>query len=92
MNAKAKGRRNERRSQDLLEAAGYAVTRSAGSLGQWDLVAIGRTDVVLCQVRTRDWPGLLERQVLADFPVPPHTRKLLHRWRDRQRLPDVQEL
>jgi hypothetical protein len=29
-NAKRKGSRNERRSRDLLEAAGYRVTRAAG--------------------------------------------------------------
>jgi len=26
------------------------------------------------------------------FPAPPLCKKLLHRWRDRQRLPDVREL
>ena len=26
------------------------------------------------------------------FPVPANCRKLIHRWRDRQRLPDVKEL
>jgi Holliday junction resolvase-like predicted endonuclease len=57
MNAKAKGRRNEHRSMALLEAAGYRCTRSAGSLGEWDIIGIGPTDVVLCQVRTRDWPS-----------------------------------
>jgi hypothetical protein len=35
MNAKAKGTRNEHRSRLLLEAAGYAVTRAAASLGDW---------------------------------------------------------
>ncbi len=92
MNAKAKGSRNERRSRALLEAAGYRVTRAAGSLGEWDLIGVGTTDFVLCQVKSRDWPGLLERGALAEFRVPPNTRKLLHRWRDRQRRPDVQEV
>jgi hypothetical protein len=92
VNAKAKGSRNERRSRDLLEAAGYRVTRAAGSLGEWDLIGVSATDVVLCQVKTRVWPGQLERRALADFPAPPNTRKLVHRWRDRQRLPDVQDV
>jgi hypothetical protein len=30
-------------------------------------------------------------QALA-FPVPPTCRKLIHRWRDGQRSPDIQEL
>jgi hypothetical protein len=48
--------------------------------------------VILVQVKSRDWPGKLERQILAEFPVPPRTRKLCHRWRARQRLPDTLEL
>lgn len=92
MNAKAKGSRNERRSRAILEAAGYAVTRAAASLGCWDLVAIGSSDVVLCQVKTRDWPCAAELETLRSFAAPPNCRKLLHRWRDGQRLPDVREL
>lgn len=61
MNSKAKGSRNEHRSQALLEAAGYRVTRAAGSLGAWDLIGSGTTAVVV-QVKTRDWSGRLERQ------------------------------
>jgi hypothetical protein len=99
MNAKAKGRRNEHRSMALLEAAGYRCTRSAGSLGEWDIIGIGPTDVVLCQVKTRDWPSAAEWEALKLFPAPPrqagappNCRKLVHRWRDRQRLPDVREI
>lgn len=92
MNAKAKGTRNEHRSRLVLEAAGYRVTRAAASLGEWDLIGVGSADVVLVQVKTRDWPGELERRALADFPAPPNCRKLLHRWRDRQHLPDVMEM
>ena len=92
MSAKAKGTRNEHRSIALLEAAGYRCTRSAGSLGEWDIIGIGSTDVVLCQVKTRDWPGTAEMEALKLFPAPANCRKLVHRWRDRQRLPDVREI
>lgn len=91
-NAKAKGSRNEHRSIRLLEAAGYACCRSAASLGAWDIVGIGSTDVVLVQVKTRDWPGSAEMETLRLFTAPPNCRKLVHRWRDRQRIPDVKEL
>lgn len=47
MSAKSKGSHNEHRSRRLLEAAGYACTRAAGSLGAWDLIGIGSTDIVL---------------------------------------------
>jgi uncharacterized protein with GYD domain len=92
MNTKAKGTRNEHRSARLLEAAGYSVTRAAASLGAWDLVAIGSADLVLVQCKTRDWPSAAELETLRAFPAPPNARKLVHRWRDRQRLPDVREL
>lgn len=90
--SKRKGTRNEHRSIAILEAAGYRCTRSAASLGDWDIVAIGTADVVLCQVKTRDWPGTMEMRCLEDFAVPANVRKLVHRWRDYQRLPDVKEL
>lgn len=92
MNAKAKGTRNEHRSRRLLEAAGYSVCRAAASLGVWDLVGIGSADVVLVQVKTNAWPGTVERETLAGFRCPANCRRLIHRWRDRKRIPDVIEL
>lgn len=92
MNAKGKGTRNEHRSMAVLEAAGYACTRAAASLGAWDIIGIGSSDVILCQVKTRDWPGTAEMETLRNFAAPQNCRKLVHRWRDRQRLPDVREV
>jgi hypothetical protein len=76
----------------LLAAAGYQCMRAAASLGAWDIVAIGSQDVILLQVKSRDWPGSAELETLQAFPCPPNCRKLVHRWRDRQRIPDVKEL
>lgn len=92
MNAKRKGTRNEHRSIALLEAAGYSCTRAAASLGVWDIVAIGSTDVVLCQLKTNAWPGSVEMETLTEFAAPANCRKLAHRWRDRQHMPDVREV
>jgi len=92
MNAKGKGTRNEHRSMVLLEAAGYHCSRSAASLGVWDIVGIGASDFVLVQVKTRDWPGTAELETLKEFRAPANYKKLIHRWRDRVRLPDVKEL
>ncbi len=91
-NAKAKGTRNEHRSMAVLEAAGYRCTRSAASLGEWDIVGISSVDVVLCQVKSARWPGTDETEALNLFVVPPNVRKLIHRWRPYQTLPDVKEL
>lgn len=85
MNCKAKGTRNERRSIRLLEAAGYACTRAAASLGTFDIIAISSRDVVLCQVKTRDWPSTVEMEAIRLFSAPQNARKLVHRWRDGQR-------
>ena len=92
MNSKRKGSKNEHRSIKLLESAGYACTRAAASLGVFDLVGIGPTDIVLVQVKTRDWPGAAEMEAIQLFKAPANTKKLVHRWRDRQRLPDVREV
>lgn len=86
-----KGQR-ENRSMALLKAAGYRCTRSAASLGEWDIVGIGPDGFVLCQVKTRDWPGAEEMQVLQAFRCPANCRRLIHRWRDRVPLPDVKEI
>jgi uncharacterized protein with GYD domain len=92
MNTSRKGSRNERRSMRLLEVSGYSCTRAAASLGAWDFIAIGSQDIVLCQVKTRDWPGAVEMETLSNFPAPACCRKLIHRWRDHQRVPDVREI
>ena len=92
MNTASKGRRNEHRSRALLESEGYQVTRAAGSKGAWDLVGVSAAGFVLLQVKSNRSPSPAERQALALFPCPPNCRRLIHVWRDRQRLPDVREV
>ena len=90
--SKRKGTRNEHRSIALLEASGYHCTRSAGSLGAWDIVGIGVTDTVLVQCKTNRWPSPVEMAAMKLFPAPANCRKLVHRWDDRKALPLVKEL
>lgn len=92
MNCKRKGARNEYKSIRLLESLGYSCIRSAASMGPFDVVAISESDIVLLQVKSNDWPGSLEMESIRMFPSPPNSRKLIHRWRDRQPLPDVREI
>jgi hypothetical protein len=73
----------------LLEAAGYACTRAAASLGVFDIVGIGPSDIVLVQCKTRDYPTAVEMEAIRNFPCPPGCKKLVHRWVDRKRMPDV---
>jgi hypothetical protein len=91
-NAKQKGNRQEHRTMAILEAAGYRCSRSGGSLGEWDVFAIGTVDVLLVQVKSNRGPRSLELMALKEFRVPPFVRRLIHVWRDGKRLPDVTEL
>ena len=90
--ARRKGRDNEYRTIAVLEAAGYYCTRSHLSAGVFDVIGISATDVVLVQVKTRDWACGAEMEALQLFPTPPNCRKLVHRWRDKIDLPDVKEI
>ena len=92
MNAKRKGNRNEHRSMALLEASGYRCTRSAASLGEWDIVGVSADGFCLVQVKSSAWPSAEEMETLRAFRCPANCRRLVHRWRDRKRLPDVREL
>jgi hypothetical protein len=51
MNANGKGARAEREYKAILEKQGFQVTRSGGSLGEWDLIAVGSC-VLLVQVKS----------------------------------------
>ena len=92
MNAARKGAINERKTIVLLEASGYRCTRSAASKGVWDVVGVSSTDFVLVQCKSNRWPNAVEMEMMKEFPAPINTRRLVHRWRDRQRLPDVKEI
>jgi Holliday junction resolvase len=92
MNTKRKGSKNERRSRRLLEAQGYAVTRAAASLGAFDLIAICARNILLVQVKSNRWPCAAEVEQMRAFGAPKVARKVIHRWRDRARAPDVRVL
>ena len=76
----------------LLEASGYVCTKAAASLGLFDVIGIGPTDFVAVQVKTRDWPGSEEMESLREFRCPVNCKRIIHRWRDFQREPDVREV
>ncbi|MCP4900197.1 MAG: hypothetical protein GY906_24765 [bacterium] len=68
MNAKAKGARSERKVRAQLEADGWHVVKSGGSLGLWDLVALHPTGKVrLVQVKTNRKPPKKEMKKLSEF-------------------------
>lgn len=83
MNRTHKGRRREHQAREWLESLGYAVTRSAGSKGAWDLVGLSGHGVALGQVKSNEWPAPKERLALEVFPAPAGTRRLMFRFDDR---------
>lgn len=89
MNAKAKGTRLEHKTRRRLEALGYRVTRAAGSLGCWDLIAIGPDDVLLVQVKANVWPGPKERKAMEEMPACGAVVKQAWRWDDHARKPRI---
>jgi Holliday junction resolvase len=89
MNAKAKGNRQEHRAMRILEAAGYACTRAAASLGVFDIVAISGQGVRLIQVKSNRPPCPAEREAIELFPVPAGVSKEIWVFHDRQKAPII---
>ena len=89
--AKRKGKRNEYRTVRWLEAQGYVCTLSGGSLGLWDIVGLGPTDAVACQVKSNRPPGPRERAALHAFldGSAPYLRRLIVVWDDHRHTPRV---
>ena len=86
--SKAKGSRAERKAIRLLEAAGYICTKAGGSLGMFDVIAIGPRDVRAIQVKcgtARLSP--LEREAIVQLQVPDNLSRECWRWPDFARVP-----
>ena len=92
MNTKRKGNRNEHRSIAILKAEGYACCRSAASLGVFDIIGIGSSDIVMVQAKSNRWPSPAELSRIRAFPAPENCRRIVHRWVDRQTEPDTMEV
>lgn len=91
MNPAHKGRRAEHRARRLLEAAGYQVTRAAGSKGPADLVAWNADGIRFVSVKSgAAYLSRAERAALVALPVPPNATKESWRFPDRCRAPIVE--
>lgn len=94
MNAKAKGTRAEHRAMRILEAAGYSCVRAGGSLGMFDVIAIGRLDIRCLQVKAGDgnYCSKVERELMRECSVPPNCSREIWRFPDRCRQPLIEVL
>jgi hypothetical protein len=87
INAKRKGARNELKTRDWLEKRGYKVTKSGGSLGEFDLIAINKWSVLLVQVKSNRNAPPKERKAIEDFVCPICCEKEIWIWSDYAREP-----
>jgi Holliday junction resolvase len=93
MNAKAKRTRAEHRAIRILDAAGYVCTRAGGSLGLFDMVAVGPQDVRLIQVKAGSkYLSGVEREQLTGLTVPANVSRECWRFPDRCRTPLIERL
>ena len=92
INTKAKGTRLEHRTMRVLEAAGYKCCRSAASLGEWDVIAVGPAGVRLVQVKANRRPGSVEMETLHSFQTPANCSREVWVWKDRARQPIIEVL
>jgi Holliday junction resolvase-like predicted endonuclease len=92
MNAKAKGARTEYKARKILEAAGYTCLKAGGSLGLFDLIALGSSDVRCVQVKCNGYCSAVEREQLALLVVAPNVSKEIWRFKDRVKAPLIERL
>lgn len=93
MKTKRKGTRAEHRAVKILEAAGYCCTRAGGSLGLFDVVAIGGLDIRLIQVKAGTARlSAIEREQIQALRVPINASKEAWRFPDRCRTPLIERL
>jgi Holliday junction resolvase len=92
-NAKGKGSRAERRAIKILEDAGYICTKAGGSLGMFDVIAIGTLDVRCLQVKsgTKYLSGI-EREAIQQLRVPVNCSREVWRFPDRCKAPLIERL
>ena len=93
MNAKAKGSRAERRAIAILEAAGYVCTKAGGSLGLFDVIAIGAIDVRCVQIKAGgEYLSGLEREAIGALTVPANVSRECWRFPDRCKSPMIERI
>lgn len=91
--SKAKGSRGERKCIRILEAGGYLCTKSGGSLGVFDVIAIGPNTVRCIQCKCGSARlSSLEREAIRLIMVPLCCTKEYWLFRDYAREPQIEVL
>jgi Holliday junction resolvase len=93
VNTAHKGRRAEHRARALLEAAGFAVCRAAGSKGPADLIAWDTTSIRFISVKSgTKYASALEREALQFLTRLENASVEIWRFPDRCRAPLIERL
>lgn len=88
--AKRKGARGELRAKRVLEAAGFHVVKAGGSLGAFDLIALGPQGVRCVQVKTGGHNASpAEREAMKLVELPAGSTREVWRWLDYAREPVI---
>ena len=88
-----KGRRREYSTMRVLESAGYATFRMAGSHSPIDVIGLSRLGVRLVQVKAgKANVTPLDREKLKGLDRPPNTSIEVWRWRAGSREPAIEVL
>lgn len=91
--SKAKGTRAERKCIRILEAAGYYCTKAGGSLGVFDVVALGPKDVRAIQVKSGGARlSGVERETITGLALAPNVSREYWRFPDYAREPLIEVL
>lgn len=90
MTSYRRGKHWEYKAAAMLKAQGYLVTASGGSLGMFDLIAIGAEGVRCCQIKggARPWCSPADRAAIAAAAVPANvTKEVWYFTFDKQQRP-----
>ena len=99
INAKAKGKRNERKTKKYLEARGYLVEAVRNTkfhhgdfFGLFDIIAMNEHHIRMVQVKSNRVPSLIIKKILAFTKCPPCVSKEIWSWKDWAKEPKISML
>lgn len=93
MKTKRKGSNAERKCIRILEAAGYACTKAGGSLGVFDVIALGPKDVRAIQVKSGGARlSGVEREAIKGLQLAANVSREYWRFPDYCRQPLIEVL
>lgn len=97
-NSRAKGRRNELRTKEVLISLGYSVCLAPNpskfslendQFGLWDMIAVNSTTIRWVQTKSNQGASPAKRKLMEDWACPDGTTKEIWIWHDRVPIPEI---